>query len=248
MTLLLKLGGSVVTAKDTPETVDEAALGDAAAALATAREPLVLVHGGGSFGHHHAAEYGVSTTAGTHDATGVRAIHDAMRRLNDAVVAALAGEGIPAVPVHPFSMAARDADGDLALQSTHLRTLLGEGFAPVLHGDVVAHEGEGVTVLSGDELIVELAPAISASRVGVCSTVPGVLDEDGAVIERIEDYEAVATALGGSDTTDVSGGMAAKVRALLDLDAPAHIFGPEALQRFVDGETPGTTVTGRASD
>ncbi len=70
-------------------------------------EDIVIVHGGGSFGHHHAADYGVSTTEGTHDVDGVQAIHGAMCRLNAAVVDALSGAGVPAVPVDPFSAATR---------------------------------------------------------------------------------------------------------------------------------------------
>ena len=243
MTTVLKLGGSVVTEKDRPETVDDGALAAAADAVADGTDDLVVVHGGGSFGHHHAAEYGVSTTDGTHDPSGVRAIHGAMKRLNDAVVGALADRGVPAVPVHPFSAASRDADCKLTLPTDQVTTLLAEGFVPVLHGDLVAHAGEGATVLSGDELVVELAGAVGATRVGVCSTVPGVLDADGAVIDRIDSFEAVAEALGGSDSTDVSGGMAGKVQALLALESPAHIFGPDALAAFLAGEAPGTTVT-----
>jgi len=250
MTVVLKLGGSVITEKDEPETVDQAALSTAASAIAESAvsEDIVIVHGGGSFGHHHAADYGVSTTAGTHDVDGVRAIHGAMCRLNAAVVDALTEQGVPAVPVHPFSAAARDAGGDLSLPTAQVTTLLGEGFVPVLHGDLVAHAGAGATVLSGDELVVELAPAVDADRVGVCSTVPGVLDENGTVIDRIAAFDAVASALGGSDATDVSGGMAGKVRALLGLSAPAVVFGPDALPAFLAGESPGTTIAGDDSD
>jgi len=250
MTVVLKLGGSVITDKDEPETVDRAALSAAVSAVAESPvgDDIVVVHGGGSFGHHHAAEHGVSTTAGTHDVDGVRAIHGAMCRLNAAVVDALADAGAPAVPVHPFSAATRDADGDLSLPTRQVETLLDEGFVPVLHGDLVAHAGAGATVLSGDELVVELAPAVDADRVGVCSTVSGVLDDDGTVIDRIETFEAVAAALGESEATDVSGGMAGKVRALLSLSAPALVFGPDALPAFLAGESPGTTIAGGVAD
>jgi isopentenyl phosphate kinase len=244
VTIVLKLGGSVVTEKDAPETVDDAALSQAADDIAETDEELVVVHGGGSFGHHHAAEYGVSTTAGTTNPAGVSAIHGAMKRLNDAVVTALTEKGVAAVPVHPFSAASRDADGTLDLPTNQVRTLLAEGFVPVLHGDVVAHRSEGATVLSGDELVVELAPAVEADRVGVCSTVPGVLDDDGTVIDRITAFDEVASALGGSDATDVSGGMVGKVKALLSLASTASVFGPEALSAFLAGDTPGTTVDG----
>ena len=242
MTTVLKLGGSVVTEKDTPETVDEAALRRAAAALSESSDRLIVVHGGGSFGHHHAAAHGVSTTAGTRDDAAVREIHGAMKRLNGAVIDALADAGVPAVPVHPFSAAHRRADGTLQFPGETVEAIFGEGFLPVLHGDVVAHATEGATILSGDEIVVALAAELSADRVGVCSAVSGVYDADGDVIDRIDSFDDVAAAVGESGETDVTGGMAGKVRNLLSLDAPASVFDIEGLEAFLAGEWPGTRI------
>jgi isopentenyl phosphate kinase len=239
----MKLGGSVVTDKSEPETVDHEALSSAADAIADAESSdLIVIHGGGSFGHHHAATHGVTDTEGTHDAADVLAIHDAMRELNDAVVGALQDRAVPALPVHPLSAGHRDADGATALPSGQVETMLAEGFVPVLHGDVIAQSGAGATVLSGDEIVTLLTRQLAADRVGLCSTVPGVLDTEDNVIERISSFESVADALGGSDTTDVTGGMAGKVQALLELDTPASIFGPAELASFLAGDQPGTLV------
>jgi isopentenyl phosphate kinase len=257
MTTVLKLGGSVVTDKSTPETVDDdrldaavAAIADAAAGGSAAADEtrpgagpdLVVVHGGGSFGHHNAEKHAVSDTRGTRDAGAVFEIHDAMRRLNDAVVTRLQAAGVSALPVHPLSTAARDAESGLSLPLDATATMLAEGFVPVLHGDVVAHADSGATVVSGDELVTTLARGLDADRVGLCSTVPGVLDADGEVIPEITSFDDVAAVLGGSDATDVTGGMAAKVRALLELGAPAHVFGPDALDAFLAGEDAGTAI------
>jgi isopentenyl phosphate kinase len=242
MTTVLKLGGSVVTEKGEPETIDGENLRRAADAVAKSDEELVVIHGGGSFGHHHAAEHGVSTTEGTHDPEAVRSIHGAMKDLNRAVVDALADAGVAAVPAHPFSAAHRDSTDELSMSTDRLAMMLGEGFVPVLHGDVVVHEGLGATVVSGDELVVVLADALDADRVGVCSAVPGVYDAEENVINRIDTFADVSDALGGSDATDVTGGMAAKVRELLGLDAPAYIFDIDGLDEFIAGENPGTRI------
>lgn len=244
--IVLKLGGSVVTEKSRDETVDGVALERAAESTADASLDggLVVVHGGGSFGHPHAETWGASTTDGVSDVEGVNAIHGAMTTLNKFVLSALQDEGVPAVPVHPFSAAYRDADGELTLPSGQVATLVDEGFVPVLHGDLVAHAGEGASVLSGDEIVTSLAGSLDADRVGVCSTVPGVLDADDRVVPEISSFDDVESVLGGSAATDVSGGMAGKVRELLALGAPASVFDLDALPAFLDGDHPGTTVHG----
>jgi len=242
MVTILKLGGSVITEKERPETLDGPSLDRAADAITGTGRDLVVVHGGGSFGHHHAERHGVSTDAGTTDAGSAAEIHGAMTTLNRFVLERLQDRGIPALPVHPLSLAHRDGRGSLTLPAGGVETMLGEGFVPVLHGDVIPHEGEGVTVLSGDEIVADLAGTLDADRIGLCSAVPGVLDSGGEVIDRIEEYDAVADALGGGEATDVTGGMAGKVRTLLDLDTPAWVFDLDCLAAFLGGGSPGTRI------
>jgi len=242
MTTVLKLGGSAITDKTRPETVDEATLERVGTALGDVDpgEELVVVHGGGSFGHHHAQRHGVSASTGTTDPVAITEIHAAMTALNDAVLEPLHDHGVAALPVRPLSVARRDSG--LELPTGGIEAMLAEGFVPVLHGDVVIDGGQGATILSGDEVVVSVARSLSADRVGLCSTVPGVLDDDGGVLDRIESFEAVRSLLGAADGTDVTGGMAGKVRALLELSTPAHVFGIDGLAAFLSGGSPGTTI------
>jgi isopentenyl phosphate kinase len=241
MTTVVKLGGSVITEKNRVETVDKERLTDLASAL-SGHEDLVIVHGAGSFGHHHAAKHSVSVTEGTHDAEAIREIHGSMERLNERVIETLAMEEIPAVSVAPFPVGYRGRTGDLHFPLGQVQTMLGEGFVPVLYGDVISHRDKGATIISGDELVVALVEGLDADLVGLCSTVPGVLDDVGEVIDEIGSYDDVAAYLGGSESTDVTGGMAAKVRALLELDARASIFGPEVLEEFLENGVAGTRI------
>lgn len=240
--IVLKLGGSVITKKEQPETIDEAALQTAADRLSETEEPLVLVHGGGSFGHYHAQRHGVSETEGTRDPEAISDIHEAMCSLNREVLGVLREAGRSPLGIHPLSVGYRDEQGELTLPTQHIRVMLREGFMPVLHGDLIAHVETGATVLSGDELLVEVADPLDADRVGLCSDVPGVLDRDGKVIPSIESYAEVADMVGESESTDVTGGMAAKIRSLAGLSAPASVFDLTSLSAFLTGERPGTTV------
>ena len=244
MTTVLKLGGSVITDKEREGTLDEAGLGAAADAVAAASTELVLVHGGGSFAHPRAEAHGVTDTDGTDDAAAVTDIHAAMTDLTDAVVGALQERGAPALPVATLPAGSRDADGDLSLPAGAVERMLGEGFLPVVHADPVVQEGAGATILSGDEIVTALARSLDADRVGLCSEVPGVLDADGEVIDRVDSWDDVADVLGASAGTDVTGGMAGKVRTLLELSVPAHVFGPDGLAPFLGGGQPGTEIRG----
>jgi isopentenyl phosphate kinase len=112
----------------------------------------------------------------------------------------------------------------------------------VLHGDVIAHRSRGATIVSGDELVVALAERLDATRVGLCSSVPGVLDASGGVVPSVTDFAAVEDIVEESETTDVTGGMSGKVRALLPLEMPAWIFDLEGLEAFLAGDSPGTKI------
>lgn len=242
MTDVLKLGGSVITEKDRERTVADRRLESITAALGDADlEDYVLVLGGGSFGHPAADRHGITRTVGSSDPQAVAEVHDAMLELTSLVIDRLVWAGIPAVAVHPSSLAAR-VDSELTLSMDPIEAAIAEGFVPVMHGDFVVTLGAGVTILSGDEIVAELAGHLEADRVGLCTGVSGVLDGEDEIIDRIERYGDVAEVLGESADTDVTGGMAAKVSTLLDVGVPASIFGMEGLEVFLAGGHPGTTL------
>lgn len=243
MTTVLKLGGSVITEKSSERTLDQERLDAIVGALGDGDlSEYILVLGGGSFGHPAADRHGVTIEQATADPQAIAEIHDAMLELTSLVVDRLIWAGIPAIAMHPMSMARRN-EGSLSFSLDPVESAVTSGLVPVLHGDGVLTSDSGVTILSGDEIAVEVARSFGADRVGMCTGVPGVLDGDGSVIDRIERFDDVAEAVGGSDTTDVTGGMAGKVRTLLELGIPASIFDVDALDSFVRGERPGTLIS-----
>ncbi|MFC4247576.1 hypothetical protein ACFOZ7_11335 [Natribaculum luteum] len=114
--------------------------------------------------------------------------------------------------------------------------------SPVLYGDVIARADRDVTVLSGDDIVASLAERLDPTRVRVCCTVPGVPIADGEVIDQIESFDTVSDILTETDTTDVAGGMSKKMKSLLAVDEPFHVFGPDALNDFLTGGSPETRL------
>jgi isopentenyl phosphate kinase len=232
--VILKVGGSVLTEKDDEETVADVFDDVLAAVARSAPDDLVLVHGAGSFGHPHAARHGIDDETPSDE--GAYETHTAVVRLNRRVVETLGGHGIDAFPVHPSSFAWRD-DG------THVPTggvdrLREAGLLPVVHGDVVADPRGGVSVLSGDEIAVELADTDEA--IGMCTSAGGVLDEEGNRLERVSSVEQIAEL--GEDTTDVTGGIRGKVERLLSVPSGGRVFGAEGIDAYLAGEAVGTLV------
>lgn len=242
MTVVLKLGGSVITEKHHEATVASNRLERIAHELRDSRgEDLVLILGGGSFGHPPAERHGMTATTGSRDPQAIAEVHRSMLDLVTHVVDRLVAEGIPAVALHPLSMARREGDS-LTVHLEPALTALEEGFVPVLHGDGVFTTDHGVTILSGDDLVVEAARELDANRVGLCTSEAGVLDEAGAVVDHIGSFEQVEAVLGESESTDVTGGMARKVAVMIELGRPASIFHLDELGSFLSGGRPGTII------
>jgi isopentenyl phosphate kinase len=240
---LLKLGGSVITKKDQPETLNEINLRDAATIISNFRpKNLIVVHGGGSFGHHHASNFNVTIERGTRSATEVDIIHSSMVHLCDIVTRTFRSLNIPAIPIHPLSVAWRDSNSILHFPSQHVLSLLENGFVPVVHGDLIITKKEGVTVVSGDELVTNLSNSIPTKRIGFCTSTPGVLDAFGNVISHLSPHQQKENSITHSSTIDVTGGMAGKVSELANASSPVSIFDLPNLETFLKGNDPGTLI------
>jgi isopentenyl phosphate kinase len=232
--VILKIGGSVLTDKDDEETVSDSFEDILGAVARSAPEDLVLVHGAGSFGHPHAASHGIDDE--TPSRGGAYETHAAVVRLNRRVVETLNDHGVDAFPVHPSSFAWRD-DGT-GVSTGGVDRLRSAGFLPVVHGDVVADSRGGVSVLSGDEIAVELAD--TDETVGMCTSAGGVLDEEGNRLERVSTVEQITEL--GDGTTDVTGGIRGKVERLLSVPSGGRVFGAEEIDAYLAGDDVGTLV------
>lgn len=212
--VVVKLGGSLITVKSRPLTLNREGLEAAARALAgvSAGRRLVVVHGGGSFGH-----YAVAQAGGSRD----RLVSDVsywMGVLNLEVVAALRAAGVPAAGLPPLAVA-RVAGGRVVLQPEVVESYLGAGAVPVTHGGLVLGDG-GLTVLSGDVLASELAVRLSASALIFLMDVDAVYTDDPRLNPRARRLEVVRRSdlgaiRGGSSGIDVTGGLHLKLREAL---------------------------------
>src|SRR3954453_10349589 len=98
---LIKLGGSVITFKEKPLTANFEAINNILRALARPKMPIVVVHGGGSFGHYWSVKYDMHTKPDDYDPYGISIVHESMVHLNQIIVKFMIKERINAYSLMP---------------------------------------------------------------------------------------------------------------------------------------------------
>ncbi|MEZ0393474.1 MAG: isopentenyl phosphate kinase [Desulfurococcaceae archaeon] len=249
-TIFVKAGGSFITFKELPFSVNYAALESLAKALRSARPgSLVLGNGGGSFAHTAVRLY-----EGAGAAELVARCRQATRKLNSILVDYLLERGIRASSVQTSAIV-RLGEGGPEVFAGPLEDLLELGVIPVVYGECVSGPGGRHAVLSTEDVFALLAERVRPEIFVLLTDVDGVYTcdpkrcEEAELVRRLgpKDYERLASGLGTGPGADVTGGMLSKVRKALDLSSrfgvPVIImsgFDSEGLAGLLSrGEVPG---------
>ena len=222
--LLVKLGGSVLTDKTRLRTPRSAAIGRLSQELASVREPIVIVHGAGSFGHilarKHKLNEGGSSPAKRVAAARVQAD---VRVLDQLVVDGLNRAGLAAVPLPPSAVLVVD-DGQVStMDLTPFLEFSSMGFTPVTFGDVVRDLKRGFSICSGDLLMLELARAFRPDRVVFAADVDGLFTADpkrrrtAQLLASVGSEDLKKIEFSSVSRTDVTGSIEGKVRRMFEI-------------------------------
>ena len=223
--IILKLGGSVVTDKDGELSAKTEAINRIAEEIKRADiDNLIIVHGGGSFGHPTAQKWNLKD--GFKEPTqkmGFAETHHVMTVLNGLIMDAFVWHEIPAVSYAPSTCFVTNNGRITSCDSPILEKMMKMGFLPVLYGDAVLDEKLGFTVLSGDQLVAYLAIKMKAEKIIIGVDTDGLYEADPKVNPtakpylrlNLEQVKRVQAKIGGSQSTDVTGGMAGKVAELI---------------------------------
>lgn len=249
---LVKLGGSLITDKERPETPRMEVIRRLAAELAGSGLPgrLIVGHGSGSFGHVAAERYRVHEGLVLERLAGVSIVQQRAADLHRLVVGALAEAGAAPFSIAPSSTLVTAAGRPVDLAIEPLLLALDAGMVPVVYGDVVMDRERGAAIASTENVFLALERALSdrgrsVDRALWAGATDGVLDAAG---RRMPEIRAVAgagdvlDATGGAAGTDVTGGMRHRVEAALELarrGVPSLIF---------DGTVPGHLAAALAGE
>ena len=259
--IFLKLGGSLITDKDTPYTPRIDKLNELALEIKTTLDSnpgllLILGHGSGSFGHtaakKHGTRHGVQTNEQWH---GFAEVKFQAAELTRHVIGSLMNAGLPAISIHPSSSMVSDNRKVIHHNTVAIRKALDVHLLPVVHGDVAFDESLGGTILSTEDVFAFLAEQFSPTRILLAGIEAGVWEDFPVrtkLVKQIQlsDYEKMRAGIVGSASTDVTGGMKAKVEEMLELvkknkGLSVQIFSAEEkgfLTRALNGENVGTLL------
>ncbi len=226
--VFLKLGGSVITDKDQPNTANIERIDDIAKEIVRAMQDntelsLLIGHGSGSFGHNAAKKYstrdGVSTPQGWQ---GFSEVAVRARELNQIVMDRLVLAGLNAVSFSPFSCIQTENHQVVTWDTSALEQALHNHLIPVIYGDVVLDRCLGGTILSTEELFAWLAIKLHPNRILLAGLEEGVwkdFPERTQLLSKIQpgDFLASDSGIKASISTDVTGGMRSKVEDMVKL-------------------------------
>lgn len=259
--VLLKLGGSLITDKDKPYTPRPDKLAELALEIKTVLDSnpglgLILGHGSGSFGHTAAKKHGTREGVRTREQwQGFAEVRFQAAELNRHVMESLIRAGLPAISFPPSSSMVSDDRKVIHYNLMAIRKALGARLLPVVYGDVAFDEARGGTILSTEDVFAFLVEQFSPARILLAGIEAGVWEDFPARTKLVREislqvHERLRTGIGGSASTDVTGGMRAKVEQMLELirkrtDLTVQIFSAEEngfLTRALNGENVGTLL------
>ncbi len=257
----LKLGGSLITYKDTPGSPRRDVLARLAEEISEARRSqpglnLILGHGSGSFGHVPARKYG--TRQGVHNQEGwlgFAEVWKEARALNQLVVDAMISAGLPVIAFPPSAAVTARAGLAWRWDLRPIRAALDAGLIPLVNGDTIFDQQRGGTILSTEDLFIYLAHHLRPARILLAGREQGVWADYPTCTRLVSEitpanFASLAAQIGGSSSVDVTGGMLEKVRAMLELvnllpGFSASIFSglePGLVQNALLGANPGTLI------
>ena len=225
--ILIKLGGSVITDKSSYRTFNGRQVFRLCEEIKASGKDVMIVHGAGSFGHVVAKEFNLRDG---HVSDGqipgvVKVSHD-MRDLNRMVMDELIDAGLNVISI-PTGACFELEDGEMIGSNDVLKGYVELGMIPVMFGDIVLDRMKGFNICSGDKIMEYLASVFSPEMIVFVADVDGLYDKDpkrnkdAVLIETLTD-DSLSTADTGITVADVTGGVRAKMEAMLRMSSPGR--------------------------
>jgi len=226
--ILIKLGGSIITNKEKPLSPRKKTIDNLAKSLKKIDEPMVIVHGGGSYGHYWSVKYDMHTKPKKYDKRGVSIIKNSMIDLNKIILDLFLKNRL-----NPYSLPPTDfmeGNKPISKKVLEIEKIARSGLTPITFGDALWYGQNKTYILSGDKIMTHLSKILKP-RLNIFA-----LNEDGLYYD-LKSKKLIYELKNEKPTIlenkmDVTGGMSRKVEEATKISKNGmNVF-------FVNGNNP----------
>ena len=205
--ILIKLGGSIITNKQKPLSPRRKTINNILKEIGKIKEPIIIVHGGGSYGHYWSVKYDMHTKPAKTSPKGVAIVKNSMVELNKIILDSAVKNRINSYCLPPTDF----MNGNKAIKSKILtiNDISKSGLTPITFGDALWFGQKKSYILSGDVIMTTIGKILKP-RLSVF-----VLDVDGVYSDLktkklIYDFKKEKPEI-KNNKMDVTGGMTRKI-------------------------------------
>jgi isopentenyl phosphate kinase len=205
--ILIKLGGSIITNKQKPLSPRRKTINNILKEIGKIKEPIIIVHGGGSYGHYWSVKYDMHTKPAKTSPKGVAIVKNSMVELNKIILDSAVKNRINSYCLPPTDF----MNGNKAIKSKILtiNDISKSGLTPITFGDALWFGQKKSYILSGDVIMTTIGKILKP-RLSLF-----VLDVDGVYSDLktkklIHDFKKEKPEI-KNNKMDVTGGMTRKI-------------------------------------
>jgi isopentenyl phosphate kinase len=244
--LILKIGGSSISNKmllykalktRTVEdikaalTIEESVIEKIAVEIGSLYEAgirnMIIITGVGSPGHFTVLKYGLHKgfSGDRSQHMGLLDAQIAVNRLRQSLLEAFFKHKVPIVQVYASSIYESDKMRIIRGDTTNIEHFLKIGVIPVISGDMVPDKTMGYSVLSGDQILLDLAKKFKPKKIILGSDVDGLYDSDPKVNSNAQlipevtenSIDGLVQKLEGGDASGQMKGKLIEIKNLMEL-------------------------------
>lgn len=252
--IILKLGGSLLCDKAVPYSLNSNIIQNLISQIKefcdNSDQKLIIVHGGGSFGHPTAKKYAIHEGINpnySNQIFGLIQTHLNMQKLNLHIVNAFQEASVNAYSISTSNVFIETIDKLNFTAISLIEELIGFNIIPVLYGDILFVQPHDFRILSGDRIITTLCGIFypKISKIIFATNVDGlftnwndeskktlVTEISGPKLEQLN----LDSLQNSEKKIDVTGEMQGKIREILkisNLGIPVEICNGQEPQRVI---------------
>lgn len=230
--ILIKLGGSIITNKEKPLSPRRKSIDRIIHSLKNIDENIIVVHGGGSFGHYWSVKYDMHTKPKKYDLRGVSIIKNSMVELNGIILNSFLKNNLNPYCLPPTDFVMENKPSIKKIKQ--MAEIASAGLIPVTYGDALWYGEKKSYILSGDSIMTMIAKVLRPRLTIFVLNVDGLYSDlkSKKLISNFKDDKLLIK----KSSMDVTGGMSRKVTEALKISKMGlKVF-------FVNGNKPARIV------